>query len=47
MQNAYDLVMKYTPIAFNERDAQYCYGMSKMTVVDETEESEVVKYKRL
>lgn len=46
IQNAYDLIMKLTPIALNEKQAYYCYAMCKMTVVDEAEEA-TLRYKRL
>jgi hypothetical protein len=38
--------MKDTAIGLIEKEAIFCYGMSKMTVVNEAEETSL-KYKRL
>lgn len=46
MSDALDLMIRLTPLALTEKDAFFCYGMSKMTVANEVEES-TVKYKRL
>jgi len=39
-------MIRLTPLNMTEKDAIFCYGMCKMTVVNEAEESNV-KYKRL
>lgn len=46
MQDAIDMMTRYTPLCLSVKDAYYCYGMSKMTVVNESEDS-TLKYKRL
>ena len=46
MSEALDLMIRLTPLALTEKDAIMCYGMSKMTVVNEADEASV-KYKRL
>ena len=46
MQDALDLMIRLTPLNLTEKDAIYCYGMCKMTVINEAEES-TLKYKRL
>ena len=46
MDDALNLMMRLTPLQLSEKEAKYCYGMSKMTVMDEAEES-TLKYKRL
>lgn len=46
MQDALDLMIRLTPMAMTEKDAYFCYGMSKMTTVNEAEES-TLRYKRL
>ena len=39
LDEAVGLLTKTENIGFNERDAVYCYGMSKMTIADENGES--------
>ena len=46
MNDALDLMIKLTPVSLTEKDAYFCYGMSKMTVINEAEES-TIRYKRL
>lgn len=46
MQDSLDLMIRNTPLAMTEKDAIFCYGMCKMTTVNEAEESSI-KYKRL
>ena len=46
MQDALDLLMKLTPLNMIEKDAIYCYGMCKMTITDEQDDS-TAKYKKL
>lgn len=46
MEDAINLMTKMSPLKLNDREAIYCFGMSKMTVVNEAEESST-KYKRL
>lgn len=46
MNDALDLMIKLTPLSLTEKDAYFCYGMCKMTVINEAEESSV-RYKRL
>lgn len=33
-----ELLMRDSDLAMNEKDALYCFGMSKMTVVQENEQ---------
>lgn len=40
------LLMKDTSVGFNEKDVTICYGLCKMTVPIESEDS-TAKYKRL
>ena len=35
MHEALDVMIRLTPLAMTEQDAIFCYGMSKMTVVNE------------
>lgn len=44
-QDASDLLVKLTPLKMTYTQALFCFGMSKMTTVNESEESN--KYKRL
>ena len=44
-KDAIALMTKDTPVGMNERDTLYCYGMSKMTIIDEKNQSK--KYNRL
>ena len=46
MQDALDLMIKFTPLALTEKDAFFCYGMCKMTVINEAEDS-TLRYRRL
>ena len=46
MNDALDVMIRLTPLSMTEKDAIYCYGMCKMTVVNEAEDS-TVRYKRL
>ena len=46
MNDALDLMIRLTPLTLTEKDAIFCYGMCKMTTVNEAEESST-KYKRL
>jgi hypothetical protein len=46
MQDALDVMIKLTPLQLTEKDAFFCYGMCKMTCVNEAEES-TMRYKRL
>jgi len=46
MHDALELMIKLTPLALTEKDAILCYGLCKMTTVNEAEES-TLKYKRL
>ena len=41
-----NMMMRDTCLALNDKDATFCYGMSKMTVANESEEA-TLKYKRL
>ena len=40
------MMIKLTPLLLTEKDAYFCYGMCKMTCVNEAEES-TMRYKRL
>ena len=46
MNDAHDLMIRLTPLSLTSQDAFLCYGMCKMTTVNEAEESNT-KYKRL
>jgi hypothetical protein len=46
MADALSMMMKDSLLNMIEKDATFCYGMSKMTVINESEESNL-KYKRL
>ena len=46
MQDAIDVMIKLSPLLMTEKDAYFCYGMCKMTCVNEAEES-TIRYKRL
>ena len=46
MQDAIDMMIKLTPLMMTEKDAYFCYGMCKMTCVNEAEES-TLRYKRM
>ncbi|TNV87178.1 hypothetical protein FGO68_gene2179 [Halteria grandinella] len=46
MKEIVDLVVRKTPVGLNEKDAVFCYGMSKMTVIDESTES-TIRYQRI
>jgi hypothetical protein len=46
MQDALDMMIKQCPLQLTEKDAFFCYGMCKMTCVNESEES-TLRYKRL
>ena len=46
MIDAVDLMCRLTPLSLTEKEAYLCYGMCKMTTVNEAEESSI-KYKRL
>jgi hypothetical protein len=46
MQDAIDMMIKLTPLLMTEKDAYFCYGMCKMTCVNEAEES-TLRYKRM
>ena len=35
--NIIDLVTERTPVSLTEREAYFCFGMSKMTVQDESQ----------
>ena len=39
MEDALSLFTKRTDIGLNEKDATYCYGMSKMTVPNENDDA--------
>ena len=45
MQDALQLMMRDTALGLIEKDAIYCYGMSKMTVIAESENA--WQYKQL
>jgi len=45
MADALRLMMHDTPLAMSEKDAKYCYGMCKMTVLQEMDQS--WQYKQL
>ena len=38
-RNAIDLVTKDSAVQVTDKDAMYCYGMSKMTLIDEVKQS--------
>ena len=38
LNDCYDLFMRETNILVNEKDIMYCFGMSKMTIVNETKD---------
>ena len=44
-KDAIALMTKDTPVGMNERDTLYCYGMSKMTIIDEKNQSK--RYNKL
>jgi hypothetical protein len=46
MKDALDLLMKLTPLNMIEKNAIYCYGMCKMTIIDEQDDS-IAKYNKL
>ena len=46
MNDALDMMIRVSPLRLTEKDAFLCYGMCKMTTVNEAEESNI-KYKRL
>ena len=46
MNDALDMMIRVSPLRLTEKDAFLCYGMCKMTTVNEAEESKI-KYKRL
>jgi len=46
MQDALDMMIKQCPLLMTEKDAFFCYGMCKMTCVNEAEEA-TLRYKRL
>lgn len=46
MQDAFNLMMRDTNIGLIEKDAIFCYGMCKMTCVNEQQDSSTL-YKRL
>ena len=46
MAEALDLMIRMTPLTLTEKEAYFCYGMCKMTTVNEAEES-TLRYKRL
>ena len=46
MNDAHDLMIRLTPLKLTEKDAFLCYGLCKMTTVNEAEES-TLRYKRL
>ena len=46
MQDALNLIMKDSPLGLIEKDAIFCYGMCKMTCVNEMSDSSV-HYKQL
>ena len=45
LEDCYNLFMKSTDILHNEKDIMYCFGMSKMTIVNEVKEDH--KYNQL
>ena len=46
MHDALNMMIRNTRVSIIEKDAIFCYGMSKMTVVIESEDS-AGKYKKL
>lgn len=46
MQECVDMVARLTPIGLLDKEAVYCYGMSKMTVQDESVDLNM-KYQRI
>jgi hypothetical protein len=46
MQDSLDVMIKLSSLQMTEKDAYFCYGMCKMTCVNEGEES-TIRYKRL
>jgi hypothetical protein len=46
MQDAVDLFVKMSPVALTYPQAIWCYGMSKMTIINENENVKI-KYLRM
>ena len=46
MQDAVDLFVKLTPVDLTYPQAIWCYGMSKMTIINENENVKI-KYLRM